>query len=167
MKSRFSSSKVIRRTASQVLSKFAYIELKNGLWQNIFEEFRGYISSDNQEHYFYEGILETIEFLFQEFFSKEKIFDIFQSKSDLILEIIFIPIKVESNKKTNLNLTSLKVLFTIIHFIKFNGFQCDVIFSLVIDQLTDQSDVVRKLAFEILELMVKRYYRKISRFISI
>ena len=163
----FSPSKVIRRTVSQVLSKFAYIELKNGFWQNIFEEFRGYISNDNQEHYFYEGILETIEFLFQEFFYKEKIFDIFQSKTDLILEIIFISIKVESNKRTNLNLTSLKALFTIIHFIEFNEFQCDVIFSLVIDQLTDQSDVVRKLAFEILEIMVKRYYRKIGKFISV
>ena len=34
-----SSSKIIRRTVSQILAKIAYIELQNKLWENIFKQF--------------------------------------------------------------------------------------------------------------------------------
>ena len=34
-----SQYRIIRRTVSQILGKISFIELKNGLWENIFEEF--------------------------------------------------------------------------------------------------------------------------------
>ena len=53
-------SKIIRRTTSQVLSKMAFIELKNKSWENLFEEFQEYILKLNQEHTFYEGVLKPL-----------------------------------------------------------------------------------------------------------
>ena len=62
-------------------------------WENIFEEFSEYLSFKNFMSNCYEGILETMEFLFQEFFNGVKFLDLFGIKSPYILNIILDPIK--------------------------------------------------------------------------
>jgi importin subunit beta-1 len=165
-----SSSKIIRRTVSQILAKIAYIELQNKLWEDIFEEFSDYLFIRRGDCNFYEGILETLEFLFQEFFDRQKFFEILKNKFTLIFEIILTPIKNRVFGTEDLIFAALKTLFITLNFVdlkQLRDFDCDLIFSLVINQLTDQLPLIRTFAFEILELMVKKYYEKIGSFISI
>jgi len=165
-----SPSKIIRRTVSQVLAKIAFIELKNDLWSTIFEDFLNDLSSKNHIHNFYEGILEVIEFLFQEFFSKLDILNIFEIKSMIILNIILAPIKDNTCGEESLNLAALKTLHTTLHFIdlkRLTELEIDLIFSIIINQITNPFIAIRKLGFEILEIMVKQYYGRIDKFISI
>ena len=165
-----SSSKIIRRTGSQILAKIAFIELNNKLWESIFEDFFHYLFSRPAVFYFYEGILETIDFLFQEFFDGSKIFDIFRLNIKVIFEIILTPIRDKNYGEEQLILISLKTLYTSLHFIdlkKLEESDFDLIFSLVINQVTNSCLASRVLAFEILEIMTKQYYDRIDRFISL
>ena len=95
-----------------------------------------------------------------------EVFEIFKEKSSLILEIILLPIKEKNIQGECKSFSALKTLYTFVHFIELEEFQCDLIFSLVINQITDPSQHVRKLSFEILEIMIKQYYKKIGKFIS-
>ena len=115
----------------------------------------------------YEGILETMEFLFQEFFNGVKFLDLFGIKSPYILNIILDPIKRNNLEQEQLIFSALKTLFTTLHFIKLDGYDCDLIFSLIVNQLITYSNDIRKISFEILELLVKRYYKLVNRFISV
>ena len=165
-----SSSKIIRRTVSQLLAKIAFIELKHNLWDNFFEELYKYLFNGNRSNYLYEGILETIEFLFQEVSDTQQFFCIFKNKSTIILEIILIPIKEQTREEENLHFAALKTFCAALQFIDLNKlkeFDFDLIFSLIINQLTHSSLLIRRLGFEILEIMVKKYYGKIGKFISI
>jgi importin subunit beta-1 len=162
-----SQYRIIRRTVSQILGKISFIELKNGLWENIFEEFSEYLSFKNFMSNCYEGILETMEFLFQEFFNGVKFLDLFGIKSPYILNIILDPIKRNNLEQEQLIFSALKTLFTTLHFIKLDGYDCDLIFSLIVNQLITYSNDIRKISFEILELLVKRYYKLVNRFISV
>jgi importin subunit beta-1 len=164
-----SSSKIIRRTVSQIFAKIAFIELKDKLWDKIFDDFSIYLSSLNHSIYHYEGILETIEFLFQEFFNKIEVFDILEKKTMIILEIILIPIK-QTYKEENIIFTALKTLYTVLHFIDLKDLKeldFNTIISLIINQVTNSSLKIRKLSFEILEIITKQYYNKIDKFISV
>lgn len=165
-----SSSKIIRRTVSQVLAKIAFIELKHSLWDNFFEELYRYLFNGNKLNYFYEGILETIEFLFQEISDNPRYFCIFKNKSTIILKIILTPIKEKIYEEETLHFAALKTFCAALHFIdlkQLKEIDCNLIFSLIINQLTHSSLLIRRLGFEILEIMVKKYYEKAGKFISI
>jgi importin subunit beta-1 len=162
-----SNYKIIRRTVSQILGKISFIELKNGIWENIFEEFSEYLSIKNCTNNCYEGILETMDFLFQEFFDDLKFLDLFKTKSVLILNITLNPLKQNNLEKEQLIFPALKTLYTILHFIELKEYECSSIFSLIINQLITSNDNIKKISFEILEILVKRYYKIVNKYISL